>query len=166
MNEMHLTQEELIDYLHGELTPSHDAAVHAHLAACSTCSRMHEAEVSLTELLRRHAHAEERELPPSVVSAIIQSIERRRSHGPWGSLSGIFRPVLLVPTAAAVAAALYFGLSMMHKPLPATSINAAYYVDSHAALTATTPFSEDAPVPAVLTSDGTAAQQQPPDAPR
>lgn len=166
MSQMHLTHEELIDYLHGELPPSRDAAVHAHLASCSACSRMHEAEVSLTELLRRQARAEERELPPGLVSSIMQRVERQNARGPWGSLSAILRPIVVVPAAAALAAALYFGLSMTHTTAPATSINAADYVNNHAALTATAPFSEDAPVPAVLTSDDTAAQQQPADAPR
>jgi hypothetical protein len=40
------------------------------------------------------------------------------------------------------------------------SINAAYYVNNHAALTASAPFAEDAPIPAMLTSDDTAADQQ------
>jgi anti-sigma factor RsiW len=166
MNEMHLTHEELIDYLHGELTPARDAAAHAHLAACSACSRTYEAEVSLTEVLRRHARSEDRELPPSVVATIREATSQKPSTPAWGMLRGILRPAIAVPMAAAIAAALYFGIDLSHKTSPATSINAAYYVNNHAALTATAPFSEDAPVPAVLTSDDTAAQQQPADAPR
>lgn len=165
MNENHFTHEELIDYLHGELRPAQDAAIHGHLAACSSCSATFESEVSLTELLRRHARSEERELRVGVVAAVREAVERPRSMPAWESLRGILRPVLLVPTAAAIAAALYIGVSMSHRTSPATSINAAYYVNNHAALTATAPFSEDAPIPAVLTSDDTAAQQQPADAP-
>ncbi len=31
MNEIHPNIEELVDYMHGELSPERDAAVHAHL---------------------------------------------------------------------------------------------------------------------------------------
>jgi hypothetical protein len=44
-------------------------------------------------------------------------------------------------------------LGQLHRPVRAATIGAAEYVNNHAALTATTPFSEDAPLPVMLTSD-------------
>ena len=46
----------------------------------------------------------------------------------------------------------------------ATTIDASYYVDNHAALTATAPFAEEAPMPAMLTSqDAPLADERPVD---
>ena len=152
MNQTHPTPEQLVEYLHGELTPPHDAAVHAHLAECSACAQAYEAEASLTELLRAHARSEERELPYRVVAGIRDAAAGATAPPIWERIRSALRPVVLIPAAAALAIALYFGMSERHSG-GATPINAAYYVDSHAALTATTPFSEDAPIPAMLTSD-------------
>ncbi|HVR46731.1 MAG TPA: zf-HC2 domain-containing protein [Candidatus Binatia bacterium] len=152
MNQTHPTPEELVEYLHGELPPPQDAAVHAHLAECSPCARAYEAETSLRELVRAHARSEDRELPYRVVAAIRDAAAERTSPPAWESIRSALRPAILIPAAAALAVALYFGVSGRHSG-EATPINAAYYVNNHAALTATTPFSEDAPMPAMLTSD-------------
>jgi hypothetical protein len=84
----------------------------------------------------------------------------------WERVRAALRPIVVIPAAVACAAVLYFGASSWHVVSGATAINAAYYLNNHAALTASTPFAEDAPIPAVLTSDDTAAEQQPLDAPR
>lgn len=152
MNQSHPTPEELVDYLYGELSPPRDAAVHAHLAECLPCAHAYEAESSLTEVLRAHARGQERELPYRVVLAIRDSVANAAPPPAWERIRLALRPVVLIPAAAALAVALYFGVSG-HRSSPATPIGAAYYVNDHAALTATTPFSEDAPVPAMLTSD-------------
>ncbi len=151
MNETHPSIEQLVDYLHGELPPPQDAAVHAHVTACVLCARAYAEETALTDLLRAHARTEERELPESVIAKIRESVARRPSV--WGALQSQFRPVLLLPAAAAIAIALFFGFSATHRPARATSIDAAYYVDSHAASTAAAPFAQDAPMPAMLTSE-------------
>jgi predicted anti-sigma-YlaC factor YlaD len=163
MNETHPTIEQLIDYQHGALGPSEDATIHAHLAHCQSCAEAHEAEASLTELLRAHARAEERELPASVAAGIRDSIERAPRTGAWQALRAAFRPVVLVPAAVALAAVLYLGAHSWRVTPASTQIDAAYYVNSHAALTATAPFSEDAPIPATLTSDTTTTDQPPAD---
>jgi anti-sigma factor RsiW len=151
MNQTHPTPEQLVEYLHGELPPPHDAAVHAHLAECSACARAYEAEAALRELLRAHARSQERELPYRVVAAVRDAAETTAPPA-WERFRSALRPVVLIPAAAALAVALYFGMSGRHSG-GATAINAAYYVTNHAALQATTPFSEDAPIPATLTSD-------------
>jgi predicted anti-sigma-YlaC factor YlaD len=167
MNQSHPAIEELVDYLHGALPAARDAAVHAHIGGCLPCTRAYEAEASLTELLRAQARAEERELPPSVVASIYAAIESRNRVPIWERVRSALRPTVVVPAAAAACAAvLYFAASSWHGASGATAIDAAYYLNNHAALTASTPFAEDAPVPAALTSDDTAAEQQPLDASR
>ncbi len=152
MNQSHPTPGELVDYLYAELPPPQDAAVHAHLAGCSPCAQAYEAESSLTEVLREHARAQERELPYRVVLAIRDSVANAAPPPAWKRIRVALRPVVLIPAAAALAVALYFGVSG-HRSSAATPIGAAYYVNDHAALTVTAPFSEDAPVPVILTSD-------------
>ncbi len=166
MNEHHPTLEQLVDYLHGELAPPQDAAVHTHLAQCSRCAASHDAEASLTDLIRAHANSEERELPQGVVASVRESVSGARRAGVWDEIRAAFRPVVVIPAAAALVAALYLGAHAWRATLRATPINAAYYVNNHAALTATAPFSEEAPLPAMLTSDDIAADQQALDAPR
>ena len=166
MNETHPSIEELVDYAHGELSASQDAAVHAHLAECGSCADLQAQEASLTDLLRAHARAEERELPESVIARIREAVARKPRDTAWARLKTAFGPALALPVAAAIGVALYLGVRGTHATAPATTIDASYYVDSHAALASTAPFSEEAPMPATLTSETTAADQRPVDVAR
>ncbi len=161
MNETHPNIEELVDYAHGELSAPQDAAIHAHLATCAGCAELQAQEASLTDLLRAHARAQERELPESVVANIREAVARKRDDTVWERLRTAFRPALALPVAAAAAVALYLGVRGWHATSPATTIDASYYVDSHAAMASTAPFSEDAPIPTMLTSETTAANERP-----
>lgn len=158
MNEMHPTLDELVDYMHGELSTEDDAAIHAHLVECPSCAQKRDTEASLTDLLRAHADAEERELPPSVIAGIRSAIARPPRTA-WSPLQMFGRPAAALAAAAAVAAVVYFGNSSWHGTPSSTRIDAAYYIDNHAALSATTPFSHDPPMPVMLTSD--TADQRP-----
>jgi anti-sigma factor RsiW len=158
MKEMHPTPEQLVDYLYGELPTPQDAAVHAHLSECSPCSHAYEAEAALTELLRAQARSEEREIPYRVIAGVRDATANLSAASPWARIRAALRPMVLVPIAAAVAIALYLGFGVRHSA-SVTPIDAAYYVDSHAALTSTAPFSEDAPIPAMLTSDESLGDQ-------
>jgi predicted anti-sigma-YlaC factor YlaD len=153
MNETHLTVEQLVEYLHGELSPQQDAVVHAHLAECSFCSQAYDSEAALSGMLREHARAEERELPEGVIARIHDAIDRERSTPAWQRLATMLRPAFALPAAAVLGLVLYFGATRLHGTLGAPKIDAAYYVENHAALTATTPFAQDSPLPVVLTSD-------------
>jgi len=158
MNEIHPSVEELVDYMHCELTPERDAAVHAHLGDCSSCSQMRDSEASLTELLRAHANAEERDLPPSVIAGIRSAVARPMRPA-WSPLHLLLRPAVAVGAAAAVAAIVYFGNPAWHAGPPLTRIEAAYYFDNHTALNATTPFSHEPAMPVTLTSDSSTGEQ-------
>jgi anti-sigma factor RsiW len=152
MNQLHPTSEEIVDYLHGEVSPARDAAIHAHLAGCSECAEIRDSELSLTEMLRAYARADERELPAGVVATIRATVQYQPP-SLWERLSAAFRPAVAVPIAIAIAAFIYFGFRLAHGPAVASTIDASYYVESHAALSSTTPLSEDEPIPGALRDD-------------
>jgi anti-sigma factor RsiW len=136
----HLTNEKLIDYMHGALSPQEDAAVHAHMETCDLCRSEYDAEMLLSEMLRAQARREERELPPTLKAEIWQRI-REAQPSAASRLFGWFRPAYAIPIAAAIALAAYFGPSVIG-PHGAPAIEAAYYLQDHAALNNTIPFSD------------------------
>jgi anti-sigma factor RsiW len=155
MNETHPSIEQIVDYLHGELSVADDAAIHAHLASCQSCEERRSDEAEVTDTLRAHARAQERELPPGVVARIRGAIERPVPV--WERLHAAFRPVVAVPAAVALAVILYLGFGPRHRAV-ATPVDAAYYVNDHAALSDVTPFAQDASLPDVLTSNDDATR--------
>lgn len=161
MNETHLTIEQLVEYLHGELSPKEDAAAHAHLAQCEFCSKAYDSEAALSGMLREHARAEEREMPAGLLARIHDAIEHEGSSSAWQRLATFLRPAVAVPVAAALAVGLYLGVHSLRGTLGAPTIDASYYVENHAALTATTPFADESAMPVMLTSNDTAADQRP-----
>jgi anti-sigma factor RsiW len=159
MTNEHPSSETLIDYAHGELAAHEDAAVHAHLAACARCSEAHDDEVRLGELLREHARAEERELPPGFAERIVAAATSAPAPSRWWQPAVLFRPALALPAAAVVAIALYLSLAVFHGPAKTTGIDAAYYIESHAALATDMPFSEGASLPMSFASYDSAQPQ-------
>jgi anti-sigma factor RsiW len=152
MNETHPSIDQIVDYLHGELSSAQDAAMHAHLAACRSCDERRGEELRLTEALRAHARAQERDLPPGVAARIRAAIERPDRSTSWDGLRAALRPVFILPSAAALAVLVYAGAGAWRAATAPTAIDAASYVSEHAALAGIEPFSQDAP-PLALTSD-------------
>jgi predicted anti-sigma-YlaC factor YlaD len=136
----HLTNDILIDYMHGALTPQKDAEVYAHMETCDVCRAEYDAEVSLSEALRAHARREEREMPPMLKAEIWERI-REAQPSPASRLLAWLRPAVALPIAAALAIAAYFGPSVFG-PHGAPAIEASYYLQDHAALNSTIPFSD------------------------
>lgn len=136
----HLTNDILLDYVHGELTPADDAAAYAHIEACQACRSEYESEVALGEMLRANAALEERELPPAVKAAIWERVRAGKSSA-WSRAFSWWRPAVAVPAAAVLAVAAYFGASYLG-PHGAPSIEASYYLQDHAAMNSTIPFSD------------------------
>jgi anti-sigma factor RsiW len=146
---MHLSNDTLLDYIHGELSPADDASVYAHIEQCEACRAEHQAEVALGEMLRANAAREERELPSAVKAEIWERV-RAGKPSPWSSALGWFRPAIAIPVAAAIALGAYFGTTYM-TPRGAPAIEAAYYLQDHAAMNSTIPFSDHTSVnPAAL----------------
>ena len=137
----HLSTYLLVDYVHGELSPSADAKAHAHLAACAACREAYDLETTLSEALRSAAKAEEREFPSLVTAAVWDRIRHARP-GPAARLAAWLRPAFAVPVAAAIVVGAYFVSPLAHPARP--TIDAAYYLEAHAAESAQTPLSERA----------------------
>lgn len=136
---LHLTTEQLIDYIHDALEPGEDAYVHAHLDDCAQCRDEYTAEVALSELLRKQAEIEEREMPSSIKAAVWEQI-RNAKPSPLQRFLAVFRPVIAVPVAAAIILAAYFGLHSQQGVAP--TIDAAYLLQDHAAMNSTVPFDD------------------------
>ncbi|HEY9181356.1 MAG TPA: anti-sigma factor [Candidatus Baltobacteraceae bacterium] len=136
----HPTNEILLDYVHGELAPAQDAAVYAHIEQCEPCRTEYQAEVAIGETLRSQAALQERDLP-SIVKAEIWERVRAGKPGIWARTLGRLRPAVAVPVAAAIALAAYFGTTYMGAP-GAPTIEASYYLQDHAAMNSTVPFSD------------------------
>jgi anti-sigma factor RsiW len=159
MKQQHITDEELIDYLRGELDPAKDASILAHLESCADCRAQYDAQAQLTETLRGFARESERDLPQGVVASIWDAVERVDTPvSIWERLAAFLRPAIAVPVAAVLLVAMYFGLAA-HRGDVVPAINAAYYLEDHAALNTTVPFSEGAALPATLEHDETGADQ-------
>ncbi len=145
----HPNHELLIDYLHGELAPGEDAALLQHLDNCTACRARYEDEIELSESLHAYARASERELPAGVRNAVWAAIESGERTPSWTQrVAAWLHPAVALPVAAVLvlAAFLGFGSSAHH----GTTIDAAYYLDDHAAVTGAVPFSEGNTVPAAL----------------
>ena len=148
----HLEYENLVDYMHGALSPQEDAAVYAHLETCGECRKELEAERALSEMLRSYAAREERELPPTLKAEIWSRI-RAAQPTPFSRLREWLRPAVAVPVAAAIAVAAYFGTTYLG-PQGAPAIEAAYYLQDHAALNSTVPFSDRSSISPVDLENG------------
>jgi negative regulator of sigma E activity len=92
------------------------------------------------EMLRANAALEERELPSSVKAEIWKRV-REAQASPWSRLSEWIRPAVAIPVAAAIAIAAYFGTAYIG-PHGAPMIEAAYYLQDHADMNSTIPFSD------------------------
>lgn len=155
----HLNSEILLDYIHGELAPSQDAQVYAHIESCAPCRAEYDAEVAIGEVLRSNAALDERELPASVKAEIWQRVRAGRPSA-LSRLGAWLRPAIALPAAAAIALAAYFG-TMYAGPHGAPSIEASYYLQDHAAMNSTIPFSDHTSAnPAALEAAATVDTQQ------
>ncbi|HEY8296630.1 MAG TPA: anti-sigma factor [Candidatus Baltobacteraceae bacterium] len=155
----HATTDQLIDYIHGALAPEEDAFVHTHIDTCGACREEYASEVSLTELLRTHAAAEEREMPSTIKAAIWQQI-RDAAPSPAQRVIAWMRPAIALPIAAAIVLAAYFGLHT--QPVSAAPmIDAAYLLQDHAAMNSTVPFGDRTGAnPATLEGQSSASGDQ------
>lgn len=152
----HPTAEQLNDYVHGELPEQQDAQVHAHLASCAPCAEAHQMDARLSEVLREHARAEERDLPPGFAQRIIDAaIASDVPATPWWEgIVRVLRPAIAIPALAAIALAVYLTIAALNHgaTVETATIDAATYLDNHAALATDMPFAENASVPDAFAS--------------
>jgi predicted anti-sigma-YlaC factor YlaD len=147
----HLANQTLIDYMHAGLGPEQDAHVYAHIESCAACRSDYDAELALSDMLRTYATRETRELPSSVKAEIWERIRAARP-SPLRNLADWLRPAVTLPVAAALALGIYFGTSYLG-PHGIAPIDAAYYLQDHAALNSMVPFSDRVAVAAAYTAD-------------
>ncbi len=138
----HATNEQLTDYLHGQLTPNEDAFIHAHLADCSRCRDEYSAEVQLSEMLRNQAALESLELP-SMVKANIWAAVRELQPSPMERFRAFLRPAYALPVAAALLVGLIFAPGYVHRAgTGSPTIDAAYFLEDHAAMGGLVPLAD------------------------
>jgi anti-sigma factor RsiW len=137
---IHPTTDDLIDFIHGELSPARDAYVHAHLPECAACRTEYDREVRLGEVIRAAALAEESAFP-SIVAAQIWERTRARPER-FAGLRSFLRPAFAVPIAAALAAGIYFVSPLTHSGSP--KIEASFYLEQHDEQQAMSPLIERA----------------------
>lgn len=154
----HLSTNTIVDYLHGGLPPSEDAAVHAHLDQCAVCRTQCDAETALTDLLRSAAANDERPLPPTLKAEIWSRIRASRPSA-LSQVLGWIRPATAIPIAAAIALAAYFGAAYLG-PHGAPAIQAAYYLQDHAAMNGTMPFDDNSSMTPVDVGPSSVAANQ------
>ncbi len=128
----HITNDTLIDYLHGELAPADDALVYAHVSSCDACTAELETERSFAETLRASLAAEEREFPSLVSAAVWQRIRESRPSA-LTRMRAFLRPAFAVPVAAALLVGGYFASPLAHPSAADPKIDAMYYLEAHAA---------------------------------
>jgi predicted anti-sigma-YlaC factor YlaD len=161
----HYTDDILIDYLHGELTPADDARLHEHLLVCETCRAAYESEARLGDWLRQAARDEERDLPAMVRARVWEAVRHERPT--FGErLRAAFRPALTLPLGVAMAALVFVVYPTVHQPEAVPTVAASYYLDEHAAEGQANPLA-DHPVNAatvVTASDTTSTDTTPDDA--
>jgi anti-sigma factor RsiW len=161
MNVQHPSTEQIIDYLHRELTPEEDAAMLVHFDSCEECAAAYEEQARLSESLRAYANATERELPQGVVARIWDAIEEQQARPSIAQqIAAFFRPAVAVPLAAVLVVGAYFGYTATHRTAATTTIDAAYYLRDHASLNSTLPFGESSAEPASLRGDESTSDQQ------
>ncbi len=150
----HLTEIQLTDYLHHALAPEDDAAVYAHVQTCPECAAALREETALTEALKRFAAAEERDLPQGVQATIWSRVEELSAPRAFADrLRAWLRPAIALPVAAVIVLGLLLAPQFTHGPTQ--TIDAAYYLDAHAAVNGTIPFGDASEtVPTSLTGSG------------
>jgi anti-sigma factor RsiW len=149
----HLNNALLIDYLRRELPPEDDALVLVHLEKCQACRREYEIEISLSESLRAAAAREELEFPSMVAARVWEEIRNARP-SPLTLLLAWFRPAIAVPLVGAAALAAFFFAVPFAGHGVSPKINAAYYLEAHAALQAQNPLDERGPAAAQMIEIG------------
>lgn len=130
----HCTDDDLIDYLHGELGDGEDARIHAHLAVCDACTSRYDAEAAVGDSLRASARAEEREFP-ALIRAHVWAAIGNAEPTLLERLRAFISPIAAIPLAAAFALLMYFGVPILRgaQATGTPTVSAAYYLDEHAA---------------------------------
>jgi predicted anti-sigma-YlaC factor YlaD len=143
---MHYNADTLDDYLHGALGPERDATIHAHLEACAPCRALYDEAATVRDWLRAAAKAEEREFPSMIKARVWEAV--RNSPAPLSfadRLRALWRPMIAVPIAAAIAVFAYTGVPGVpgfRGNGQTAGMAATYLLEEHAALASDNPLAD------------------------
>jgi predicted anti-sigma-YlaC factor YlaD len=136
---MHYNADILDDYLHGALGDERDAVIHAHLEGCADCRALYDESVSVRDWIQAAARAEELEFP-SMIKARVWEAVRNQQPSFADRLRAVWRPMVAVPIAAAIAVFAYVGLPI--HGAHANGVAATYLLEEHAALASDNPLAD------------------------
>lgn len=136
---MHYTAEHFDDYLCGELGSEHDAVIHAHIETCTDCRTIYDESVNVRDWIRTNARAEELEFP-SIIKGRVWDAVRHERPSFAARLRALWRPMVAVPIAAALAVFAYVGLPL--HGAHASGVAATYLLEEHAALASDNPLAD------------------------
>ncbi len=140
---MHYNADILDDYLHGALGPERDATIHSHLEVCAPCSALYDEAATVRDWLRAAARAEEREFPPMIKARVWEALRTTPSPPSFADrLRTLWRPMLVVPVAAAIAVFAYVGIPGFHGNGQPAGIAATYLLEEHAAVASDNPLAD------------------------
>ena len=141
---MHYDADTLDDYLHGALGPERDATIHAHLEACAPCCALYDEAAQVRDWMRAAARAEEREFPSMIKARVWEAV--RDLAPPPATLAerlrALWRPMIAVPVAAAIAVFAYVGIPGVHGNGQPAGVAAPYLLEEHAALASDNPLAD------------------------
>ena len=140
---MHYNADTLDDYLHGALGPERDATIHAHLEGCAPCRTLFDEAATVRDWLRNAARAEEREFPSMIRARVWEAVRNAPQPASFADrLRALWRPMIAVPVAAAVAVFVYAGVPGIHGNAQPAGVAATYLLEEHAALASDNPLAD------------------------
>jgi predicted anti-sigma-YlaC factor YlaD len=140
---MHYNADILDDYLHGALGPERDATIHAHLETCAQCRALYDEAAQVRDWLRAAARAEEREFPSLIKARVWEAVRNAPAPVSFADrLRALWRPMIAVPVAAAIAVFAYVGIPGVHGNGQHAGVAATYLLEEHAALASDNPLAD------------------------
>ena len=153
----HYSEEILIDYIHGEVSATEDARIHAHMEACEPCRATFDAQAAIGDLLRASARENEREFPSTIKARVWEAVRNERP-SLADRLRGLLQPAIAVPIVALLAVAAYLGVPSVHElGSHGPTVAAAFYLEEHAAEGQDNPLADRTNVNATFATDRAAA---------
>jgi predicted anti-sigma-YlaC factor YlaD len=140
---MHYNADILDDYLHGALGPERDATIHAHLETCAPCRARYDEAATVRDWLRTAARAEELEFPSIVKARVWEAVRAMPAPVTFADrLRALWRPMVAVPIAAAIAVFAYMGVPSVHGSSQPAGVAATYLLEEHAAVASDNPLAD------------------------
>jgi anti-sigma factor RsiW len=140
---MHYNADILDDYLHGALGPERDATIHAHLETCAPCRTRYDEAAMVRDWLRSAARAEELAFPSIIKARVWEAVRAMPAQVTFADrLRALWRPMVALPIAAAIAVFAYMGIPSVHGGNQPAGVAATYLLEEHAAVASDNPLAD------------------------